>query len=160
MELPRRDLKDGQYHTVPNQLLKKLQYPKRQKPYLIAVYCGLAAHANRKTFECFPSQETLAKYTGVSLRMVKRMLKDMEELRIIFVRREKRRLKTRNKYVLLRPDFWLSGAERARRSVHIVPSNKTQENKKIKYRKERNTELETERSRLIEKLSVHRSRSP
>ncbi len=52
-------------------------------PYGIAVYITLCRHANMQSQQCWPSQQTIAKKTGMSVRQVKNMVDRCENLGLI-----------------------------------------------------------------------------
>lgn len=52
-------------------------------PTVRTVYRALLQYANRKTWSCFPSVNTIAKDTGLSTRTVRRSLKVLEHEELI-----------------------------------------------------------------------------
>ena len=68
------------FFTIDNELLDR--YGERLGPYGLAVYMALARFANQES-ECFPSQSTLAKRTGMSRMQVSREIEKLKQLNLI-----------------------------------------------------------------------------
>jgi hypothetical protein len=85
---------------VDNEILEV--YGPKLKPSGIALYCGLARHANSKTQMCFPSYPRLMEITGIGKRnTISKYLKIIENLGLIIINRNKRR--EPNRYWMINP---------------------------------------------------------
>jgi hypothetical protein len=78
------------------------------KPAAICVYLSLCRHANNKTQECFPSEKLIAQENGIGISTVKKSIKKLEKLNLVFVHRSRRMNGTRNVniYTLLDVREW------------------------------------------------------
>lgn len=136
---PRMRVTEGGNWFFIHNLLFELET--ESKPYLIAVYACLCRRANKKQI-CYPSQETIAKEVGCSVRKVKSIIKELAERHFILIKRTGYRQKTRNKYLLVHPTEWLMrSAHNAPRSMHHLPPIKTKLNNKKINKKEIQREL-------------------
>jgi hypothetical protein len=81
-------------------------YDRRLKPSDFRIAFTIAQHANEKTGKAFPSQETIADLTGISLETVKRSVKLLHQTGWLKIRRSrgydphKKTWQTRNIYWL------------------------------------------------------------
>jgi chromosomal replication initiation ATPase DnaA len=77
-------------------------------PYTTSVYHALRYRCNSSNNSAWPYQRTIAKDTGISLRMVKDCLKTLKEHHIISIKpRRTKSGRTANRYILLAPSKWL-----------------------------------------------------
>lgn len=146
IQIRRRTAKGGHWFYTHNKLFS-IQYKKSRKPYFIAVYTCLAEHANSRTQVCFPSQKRIARMTGMSERMVRRIIKDLCDRHLMVTVKEGKR----NEYLLTHPSEWVThkaygACERRTR----VPPNKTPGDNINKKR----TEILDARKRLITTMRI------
>lgn len=95
-----RDLRDGKFLWVGKPVLEFIS--KRIGSTAVTVYVWLCYYANVKGQDCFPSVTTLARHCAVSRRHIIRMLKSLEQLKVISIDRAKGRP---NVYTLLNAEL-------------------------------------------------------
>lgn len=95
-----RDLRDGKFLWVGKPVLEFIS--KRIGSTAVTVYVWLCYYANVKQQDCFPSVTTLARHCAVSRRTIIRMLKSLEQLKVIAIDRTKGKS---NVYTLMNVDF-------------------------------------------------------
>jgi len=70
------------FFMVPKAIYEK-NYANEIGVYGISVYLCLLFHKNNKTGDCFPSEETLAKKTGMTRNSVRKHIKSLLDFGII-----------------------------------------------------------------------------
>lgn len=95
-----RDLRDGKFLWVGKPVLEFIS--KRIGSTAVTVYVWLCYYANVKGQDCFPSVTTLSRHCAVSRRHIIRMLKSLEQLKVISIDRAKGRP---NVYTLLNAEL-------------------------------------------------------
>jgi DNA-binding MarR family transcriptional regulator len=93
-----RDLRNGGWYWISRQIVN--QYGKLLRASGLAVYNVLASFANSNTQTCFPTQKSIARHLGLSIRTVNRKIRLLIDFKLIKVK------KTRGRcfYSLLRVD--------------------------------------------------------
>jgi len=99
-----RDLRDGKFLWVGKPVLEFIS--RRSGSTAVNVYVWLCYYANVKGQDCFPSVTTLARHCAVSRRTIIRMLKSLEQLKVISIDRAKGR---HNVYTLLNTEELSTG---------------------------------------------------
>lgn len=69
------------YYPMPNQI-----FSLGLKPGELAVYSYLMFCENRRTFQCYPSYETIGKWTGMTKNTVAKYVRSLEDKRLIATR--------------------------------------------------------------------------
>jgi len=95
-----RDLRDGKFLWVGKPVLEFIS--KRIGSTAVTVYVWLCYYANVRGQDCFPSVTTLARHCAVSRRTIIRMLKSLEQIKVICIDRTKGRS---NIYTLLNAEL-------------------------------------------------------
>ncbi len=95
-----RDLRDGKFLWVGKPVLEFIS--KRIGSTAVTVYVWLCYYANVKGQDCFPSVTTLSRHCAVSRRTIIRMLKSLEQIKVICIDRAKGRP---NVYTLLNAEL-------------------------------------------------------
>lgn len=95
-----RDLRDGKFLWVGKPVLEFIS--RRIGSTAVTVYVWLCYYANVKAQDCFPSVTTLARHCAVSRRTIIRMLKSLEQIKVISIDRTKGKS---NLYTLMNVDF-------------------------------------------------------
>ncbi|OGY56355.1 MAG: hypothetical protein A2119_02420 [Candidatus Colwellbacteria bacterium GWA2_46_10] len=103
-DLPIREPHKKTRLYLDNEYFKK-GYASKFSKCATMVYAALAMHANHRYQTCFPSIETLMKFTGIRNRnSINNAIKILEAFNIVLVEHSKGRIS--NSYTLLRPDVW------------------------------------------------------
>jgi hypothetical protein len=94
-----RDLRDGKFLWVGKPVLEFIS--RKSGSTAVTVYVWLCYYANVKGQDCFPSVTTLSRHCAVSRRTIIRMLKNLEQLKVIAIDRTKGKS---NVYTLMNVD--------------------------------------------------------
>jgi len=118
-----RRLKNGNWYWIDRRILNL--YGQKLKTSGLAVYNALAFFVNSKSQACFPTQKTIADLVGLSRRTVIRKIKQLKEIGLIRIEKEKGRCF----YRLLRHKVTNETQRCDKRDTSDVTSGNTNNNK-------------------------------
>jgi DNA-binding Lrp family transcriptional regulator len=129
-----RSLAEKGWYWINQSLLKR--YGRILKSSGLAVYNALASYANSKSQTCFPTQKSIAKLLGLSMRTVNRKIRLLKDFRII----KAKKIRGRCFYSLLKVDTPNRIQIYAKRDIGDRTPGKTNNNKLIKIINKNNQE--------------------
>jgi len=84
-----RSIAEREWYWISRAILKR--YGRILKSSGLAVYNVLASYANSKSQTCFPTQKSIAKLLGISVRTVNRKVQLLKEFKLIKVKKTRGR---------------------------------------------------------------------
>jgi len=127
-----RSLADKQWYWISRAILKR--YGRILKSSGLAVYNVLASYANSNSQTCFPTQKSIAKLLGLSIRTVNRKTRLLKDFRII----KAKKIRGRCFYSLLKVDTPNRIQIYAKRDIGDRTRGKTNNNKLTKINNKNN----------------------
>jgi len=127
-----RSIAEREWYWISRAILKR--YGRILKSSGLAVYNVLASYANSKSQTCFPTQKSIAKLLGISVRTVNRKVQLFKVFKLIRVK------KTRGRcfYSLLRVDMPKETRQYDKRDIRVRTPGKPNNNNLIKINNKNN----------------------
>jgi len=121
-----RRLKNGGWFWINKKVLQL--FSRSLKASGLAVYNALASYANFKNQTCFPTQKSIARHLGLSVRTVNRKIRLLKDLKLI----KFKKIRGRCFYALLRIDTPKGKRLYDKRDTRDRTSGKSNNNKLIR----------------------------
>ena len=142
-----RRLKNGGWFWINKKVLQL--FSRSLKASGLAVYNALASYANFKNQTCFPTQKSIARHLGLSVRTVNRKIRLLKDFKLI----KFKKIRGRCFYALLRIDTPRGKRLYDKRDIEDKTTGKSNNNKLIKINnKNKNTYEDSNNFKPISRL--------